>query len=620
MTPRNLLTTRLSHEQLETELRKTPLASALPAFGDARWEKAATQPAIRRQAEQFVDFATAEASQPLPQLTPAMFRAYEESGERGTFDRCYLERRRLLGQAAVAALLRPDDSTLRDALFRRWEKTLQESSWTGNIHKASDPEADKPDLKATEAAATLAEICAAFRQVAPSSLVEQTEQRLQRMLGQYIASSDPPETWFTARSNWNAVCHYGIVSIGLNLPTSPKKLAEMFFRMSQWLPYYLEGFPADGGCSEGPAYWSYGFSRFAWLNHAVETASAGRWSLIEGDAHIPKIAQFGIRMFVPPEGQINFADAPANGQPCPALISYLADRLGRTDLIVAARELWRLHLNSVPNWRARNTRRLHFLQLSRRFLFAPATLHKTRTPRWPVRQFYLPQLQIWNIRGVELDGKQWSVAAKGGHNNEAHNHNDCGSYVVHLDGLPLIAELGMPQYDKRFFGPHRYDSLAAGSQGHSVPLVNGLAQIPGESAASAVLGHSLNPGYFSLDLTRCYPEAGGHQRITRTFTLERQPFRLIIEDAFQLVRPVAVESALITFGRVTQYDDQTATIESNEQRLLLTVSAPNHLAALEEKSFIDDVGITHPVQRIVIRPVSPPTLTAFIKYSLTISS
>ncbi len=619
-TPRNLLIAQFSCEQIETVLQKFSLAPVLPAFGDVRWEEIAFRSPIRHQITQFLNFAMAEANVPLPKLTSTMFRAYEESGERGEFDRCYLERRRLLGQAAVAALLRPDNSTLRDALFRRWAETLEENSWAGSIQKAPELETDTPDLKAMEAAATLAEICAMFRAVAPLSLVEQTEQRLQRMLDRYIASHDPPEPWFTVRHNWNAVCHYGMISIGLNLPTPSNKLAQMCSRMTRWLPYYLEGFTKDGGTSEGPAYWNYGFSRFSWLNHAVETATAGRWSLIESDARIPKISRFGIRMFVPPEGQINFADAPARGQPDPGLISYLATRLGRADLTAAARELWCLTLAEEPDWRAKNTRRLHFLQLSRRFLFSPATLRKSRMLWWPVRQFYLPQLQVWNIRGEETDGKQWSVAAKGGHNNEGHNHNDCGSYIVHLDGCPLISELGMPQYDKKFFGPRRYDSLAARSHGHSVPEINGCEQISGETAASVVLGHSLNPGYFSLDLTRCYPRESGHEKITRTFTLERHPFRLTIEDVFHLVRPGTVESAIITFGHITLLDSQTARIENGSRSLLLALFDTAHLPAMEEKSFMDDVGITHPVKRLVLRPQLPVERIAFIRYSFTISS
>lgn len=623
MTTRNLLTAPPSAEELEKELQTNPPVSILPVYGDARWAEIALRPSIRHQVKQFVEFASAEASLTMPELTPAMYRAYQEHGERIQFDLSYLERRRMLGQTAMAALLRPSSNALTDALYRRWEETLEERSWTGTAHESSTSKqrVDRPDLKATEAAATLAEICSIFRHVAPRHLVQETEQRLQRMLDFYITAPDPLETWFVTWHNWNAVCHYGLLSIGLHIPMSSKKLAEALSRMAAWLPNYLRGFALDGGTSEGIAYWNYGFSRFAWLNHALETASNMRYSLIEKDARIPEIVRFGIRMFVPPESQINFADAPASGRLCPGLISYLAERLDQPDLRSAARMLWQINVAQEPDWCAKNTQRLHFLQLSRRFLFAPRSIRKTTVSRWPVRKFYLPHLQVWNVRGEDRKtGLQWSVAAKGGHNEEGHNHNDCGSYIVHLNGHPLISELGTPQYDGNYFRDRRYTFLAASSLGHSVPAINGREQIPGESAASTVLKHSTSPDRFSLDLTRCYPTESCCEEVRRDFSIKRTPFCLAIKDSFRLTAAAPVESVVITTSHVTQLDPQTVRIGNEACKLLLTAYETGHIAAIEKKTFTDDIGITHPVTRIIIRPQGRKKSAFSIKYSVTISS
>ena len=42
-----------------------------------------------------------------------------------------------------------------------------------------------------------------------------------------------------------------------------------------------------------------------------------------------------------------------------------------------------------------------------------------------------------------------TLAAKGGHNGEHHNHNDVGSFVVASDGVPVLVDAGRPTYTAR---------------------------------------------------------------------------------------------------------------------------------------------------------------------------
>lgn len=56
-----------------------------------------------------------------------------------------------------------------------------------------------------------------------------------------------------------------------------------------------------------------------------------------------------------------------------------------------------------------------------------------------------------------------------GHNADHHNHNDCGSFLLNLDGAPALLEIGAPEYVHDFFNDKRYTFLAARPLGHSVP-------------------------------------------------------------------------------------------------------------------------------------------------------
>ncbi len=65
---------------------------------------------------------------------------------------------------------------------------------------------------------------------------------------------------------------------------------------------------------------------------------------------------------------------------------------------------------------------------------------------------------------------------KGGHNAEMHNHNDVGAIIVQVGEEPLVADPGIGRYTSGYFGRERYTLFTCSSMGHSVPMVNGLAQ------------------------------------------------------------------------------------------------------------------------------------------------
>ena len=77
------------------------------------------------------------------------------------------------------------------------------------------------------------------------------------------------------------------------------------------------------------------------------------------------------------------------------------------------------------------------------------------------------------------DGEGNGFAAKGGNNDENHNHNDIGHFLCVFHGEMLLTDLGAGEYTKDYFGDGRYDILCNRSMGHSVPLVNGREQCAG---------------------------------------------------------------------------------------------------------------------------------------------
>ena len=82
------------------------------------------------------------------------------------------------------------------------------------------------------------------------------------------------------------------------------------------------------------------------------------------------------------------------------------------------------------------------------------------------------------------------LAAKGGHNSESHNHNDVGSCIIFVDGLPGIIDVGVETYTRKTFSPQRYEIWTMQSQYHNLPTINGKMQLPGKQFCASNVEYS----------------------------------------------------------------------------------------------------------------------------------
>lgn len=159
----------------------------------------------------------------------------------------------------------------------------------------------------------------------------------------------------------------------------------------------------------------------------------------------------------------------------------------------------------------------------------------------PVRS-WLPDTQVLVSRAAAGTERGLLLAAKGGHNDESHNHNDVGTFIVALDARPLLIDAGVGTYRKETFGPERYGIWSMTSEYHNVPVVNGLGQPPGPGFRAAAVAHRCDGTTDELrcDLAAAYPPEAGLTRWQRTFRLVRDPYdgeRIEIGDAWGCSAP-----------------------------------------------------------------------------------
>ena len=146
------------------------------------------------------------------------------------------------------------------------------------------------------------------------------------------------------------------------------------------------------------------------------------------------------------------------------------------------------------------------------------------------------------------------LAVKGGHNNEMHNQNDVGNFIVHVNGETLIPDVGRGRYTKAYFGPERYQHFVNSSRGHSVPRPNGTEQMPGEEYAAVLLEHrsDAEQDSIALELKGAYPIEADLESLRRTVTLHRAAPRgwvELVDEVTFASQAGQCESVLTTFAQ-----------------------------------------------------------------------
>jgi hypothetical protein len=154
---------------------------------------------------------------------------------------------------------------------------------------------------------------------------------------------------------------------------------------------------------------------------------------------------------------------------------------------------------------------------------------------------WMEHIQVMAAReGVGRQG--FFLAAKGGHNDEHHNHNDIGQFVVYYNGLPVVIDIGPETYSAKTFGPQRYEIWTMRSAYHNVPLVNGCEQPPGSVYAAAGVRYEADEREAALfmSLAEAYPPEADLVEWQRTCSLRRcrgEASAVAVTDSFRLKAP-----------------------------------------------------------------------------------
>jgi hypothetical protein len=331
-------------------------------------------------------------------------------------------------------------------------------------------------------------------------------------------------------NNWNPwICSNWLTAVLIFEQDSSRRVNSVH-KILRCLDNFLNPYPRDGGCDEGPSYWSRaGGSLFDCLE-LLRSASNNRINVF-GSPLIQEIGRFICRAYIHDQYFINFADAPAKQQADASLIFRYGKSIDDEMMMGFGAYLAKLqHLGE-------GSVRESFGSLGRALptLFDLDELVRAKPSEPLLRDVWLPDLQVMAARSAAGSVKGFYVAAKGGNNAESHNHNDVGNFIVYDGGEPVIIDAGVGTYTAKTFSNDRYSIWTMQSAYHNLPTINGVMQKDGREFHATNVQYAADDetARLSLDIASAYPSGARVKTWVRLIELHRGK-EVVVRDRYEL--------------------------------------------------------------------------------------
>ncbi|WP_443936773.1 heparinase II/III domain-containing protein [Pedobacter sp. MW01-1-1] len=474
-----------------------------------------------------------------PSLPASLYLDYRNTGTRVNYEKILGERRKMLSNLVIGALLENNDKYIPQIVNGLW-LTLEESTWVAPAHIVVQKQgADLPspsypyiDLYASRTGLLVAEIynllsprIAKYSKVVNERMVYEMNRRIFEPYAKFDTFS-----WMgtkgNAVNNWNAYCNTNCMQSALLMMKPNDTLNRFTQKLLRSADQFVNQYPEDGGCDEGPSYWDMAGGKIIRLFMLMNQASEGKMNFKDKEL-LHEMGNYVYKMQIADNSVVNFADAVASYTQNPESVYRFGELFNDPKLKDYAAYLFKqkgeqITIDDVTD----------FTQTIQ--IYAELKKEGTKAPFPAVS--VLPNLQVFTTRAKEGSTKALFLACKGGNNNESHNHNDIGNFLVYADGKPLLIDAGVGTYTAKTFSNKRYELWNVQSNWHNCPTINGFDQKDGKQYAAKNFNYTKHgkEEVLSMDIAAAYPAQASIKEWERRFVFNPQKDCITIEDQFQL--------------------------------------------------------------------------------------
>lgn len=486
--------------------------------------------------DSYIRYGEQYLGQPWNALPATVFARFKKDGNRTEYEGICFERRRHLAALVMAEIAECKDRFMPD-IINGMNVMMEESWWGIPAHYGSavpTHDVQTVDLFNAETAGLMAwtgkELRTQLDRFSPDIYKRLCGEIERRILRPVLAEK---YWWKKAGMNWNPwICSNWLTCVMLYEKNIERK-AQALNEIKGCIRAFINAYPDDGGCDEGTGYWDRAAASLFECMHWLHEADI---HLDDEETLMPKIARMGsyiYKMYIGNDYCVNFADAHENKSVVQLNVLYpfalyLNDKPMREFAAYMAQQKDFWNNPAVLYDKSGN-----FPTLGRELmLLRAAGMLRSEQVRQPLTESWLPDLQIMTARSHPAadSAKGLYLAMKGGHNDESHNHNDVGSFIVFADGEPLLIDPGVGEYTSQTFSKNRYGIWTMQSQYHNLPQINGTDQHDGKQYAAKLISKGTRS--LTLDIAGAYPKEAKVKTWLRTASLKGNTIR--IEDSYKL--------------------------------------------------------------------------------------
>ena len=529
------------------------MAQLFREFNPEKLEQVRTHPYYKTARETIIERADHYMVTDPPVIKFSKIHLYVENGNREIFERDHIEYETRLHVLFLAYIITEDEKYLSPLADIIWG-ICDFESWSIPAHVAEKLSiADRRrnlDLCSCILGYRIAEVLYFIGDKLPELVYKRAKAEVQyRIIDSFAECGDNKYHWLKCTNNWAAVCIAGVLCSYLYLATEEEIEAQLP-RMIEIAEHYLQGFEEDGCCTEGYGYWNYGFSFFCVFAKMLSDYTDGKINYFENEK-VHKIAMFQQNILLNGSECLSFSDGGLTFEPYAWLSHFLKGIYPDMQLPTLSDECV-IDYATAP---LSNGAPIRYI-----FWTNPDYVGEGLVPK---------SHRFTNAEWFLYHSEKYSLGAKAGHNNEFHNHNDVGSFLISKDGRVTFCDPGGGEYTKDYFGANRYSIFVTSGRAHSVPVINGEYQAFGKREGEVFIfdenrfKFSMKGGYTIDTLTslvRDFECLDDCVRITDTYEFSEAPTS--IRERFVSLLPIEERDGTLVCGdSVLVYDNEAFDLE-----------------------------------------------------------
>lgn len=346
-------------------------------------------------------------------------------------------------------------------------------------------------------------------------------------------------------NNWNPWCNFNVLTTALLVEENPERRAAIVKKTMRSVDQFINFFKPDGGCEEGPSYWTHAAGMMNNYLEVLKGYSQGKIDLF-GEQRVKNIGLYIANAHIDSLYFVNFADAEAKASPGASTVFRYGRNIGDSTMM-----RFGSYLGTLTGFVENPLSGTMDQRLKTAFIYKDMCAARPVAPLY--RSVWMDGIEVAVARTEGGSAEGLTLAAKGGYNAESHNHNDVGSFILYVDGQPVMVDAGVGTYTAATFDHRRYTIWMMQSESHNLPVINGFGQKDGGRYRSRNVKHTDNGRVmnFSLDMAGAYPAEAACRSWVRDYRFDRRRNTVTLTDTYDLSEvegPVALN--FLTCGTV----------------------------------------------------------------------